>query len=163
MSSSNPTARKGTTAEQRDAYELAIARRAAQSIREDGDSRADAIDYAFSVVDPHAYFAPAMAEALANARLNAAELARVEQRVAYLLTLGRRIAEPAPLMRRMPNGATVADWLGTARTAAACAARDLDYVRQGQTTDPAAVLERAEQYLMQALEELRAVRAEVRS
>ena len=71
--------------------------------------------------------------------------------------------EPYPTARQMPNGATVADWLGTAKTAAEVAALLIDRVRNGANTMPVETLDRAERELEQALDELRAVRNEVQS
>jgi len=54
---------------------------------------------------------------------------------------------------RMHNGATVADWCGTARMSADIAATLLARVRSGATTRPLKELERAETELIQALTE----------
>lgn len=58
----------------------------------------------------------------------------------------------------MDNGASVSDWLGTASVAANGAGRYLEYVRHNQTQDPTVVLDRAQDLLQQAMDELRAVR-----
>jgi hypothetical protein len=60
----------------------------------------------------------------------------------------------------MPNGAKVMDWLGTAKTAAEVAVASIERVRQESSNYPIADLDRAETELVQALEELRTVRAE---
>jgi hypothetical protein len=60
----------------------------------------------------------------------------------------------------MPNGAKVSDWLGTAKTAAEVAVVYIERVRQSSGNDPIGDLDRAESSLVQALEELRTVRAE---
>jgi hypothetical protein len=66
------------------------------------------------------------------------------------------------LARAMPNGASVADWLGTAKTAAEVAASRIETARCGQPhARSMACLDDAERYLLQALEELRAVRGQV--
>lgn len=61
---------------------------------------------------------------------------------------------------RMANGSTVADWLGTAATAAKVGAAAVDLVRDGHRVGDGATdaLREAEVYFLQALEELRAVR-----
>jgi hypothetical protein len=58
----------------------------------------------------------------------------------------------------MPNGASIADWLGTAKTAAFVAAHLIEDVREERTATPLLDLSRAEDELMQALEEVRAIR-----
>jgi chromosome segregation ATPase len=66
-----------------------------------------------------------------------------------------------PITRQMPNGATVGDWLGTAATAADVAALLIKRVRNNVATLPIDTLNGAEQYLTQALDELRTTRATV--
>jgi hypothetical protein len=66
-----------------------------------------------------------------------------------------------PTTRRLANGATVADWLGTARTAADVASLLIERVRQNSSTMPIASLQRAEDELEQAIRELRFVRESV--
>ena len=62
----------------------------------------------------------------------------------------------------MPNGASVADWLGTAATAARVAAMHLDAVRNGKSPASDAELALACVHLELARAEVVAVRAEVR-
>jgi hypothetical protein len=158
-------AHKGTTTQQRERYLDAVASKAAQCVREDAEPRESAIDYAFSYVDPTEYFAPTMAAAMANAQTTDDEYRAVAQRVHTLLTLGRAVPTnvgSVPLTRRMPNGATVADWLGTAGTAARVAALKIADVREYPRDAHAdRRLAQAEKQLVQALDEVRAVRAEV--
>jgi hypothetical protein len=66
-----------------------------------------------------------------------------------------------PITHEMPNGASIADWLGTAKTAAKTAAFLLERVRSNVSTMPIETLDRAESSLVQALEELRAVRKQI--
>lgn len=67
------------------------------------------------------------------------------------------------LRRAMPNGASVADWLGTASVAAKVAASHMDDVRleryYGDRRSYVAALDEAERQLEQATDELRAVRS----
>ncbi len=60
---------------------------------------------------------------------------------------------------KMPNGATVSDWLGTAATAAKVAGMYLDDVRLGVAGS--GKLNDAAEQLEQAAEELRAIKAEL--
>lgn len=65
-----------------------------------------------------------------------------------------------PLNRSMPNGASVNDWLGTAKTAAELAVSDIERVRDGRGRHTAkTLLDQAEGHLLQSLQELREVRA----
>lgn len=66
-----------------------------------------------------------------------------------------------PLDSKLDNGATVADWLGTAAVAAAVAARKLTDVREQkpEAVDPARDIADAAAYLASALEEVQKVRA----
>lgn len=64
-----------------------------------------------------------------------------------------------PLKATMPNGAVVSDWLGTAATAARVGAMHIEDVRKSQATNPLNRLIHAEGELMQALTELRTVKA----
>ena len=66
-----------------------------------------------------------------------------------------------PVMRKLGNGASVADWLGTARVAAGVAAHEIERVRTNKTSTPILSLDRAEAELEQALEEIRFVREQV--
>lgn len=66
-----------------------------------------------------------------------------------------------PTTRKLANGATVADWLGTARVAAEVASTMLERVRLNTSTMPVQTLDRAERELVQALQELRFVREQV--
>lgn len=67
-----------------------------------------------------------------------------------------------PLHSKLDNGASVADWLGTAGSAAIAASSYLDLVRQGRSTnDPLILLDSAERRLEEALEELRTVRRHI--
>jgi hypothetical protein len=165
MSSSNPTAPRsvnGTTTEQRERYMQAVASLAAKYVREDGDSHDEAIDTAFGVVNPAEYFPSTMARTVAQVVANETELAEVGRRVQTLLTLGRPM-DDVPSHHEMPNGATVADWLGTAQTATSVAQLLMERVRNGVSTMPHETLAEAEAQLTQALHEVRAVRAEVQS
>ncbi len=63
-----------------------------------------------------------------------------------------------PLWHKMPNDATVSDWLGTCASVARVAALKIEDVRTGNMFDPIKQLDEAEQYLKQALGELQAVR-----
>ncbi len=71
--------------------------------------------------------------------------------------------EQFPLNARMPNEATIADWLGTAMVAARIASSRLDLLREEDYDVARAddLLERAEDGLQQALDEVRAVRSRV--
>ncbi len=62
-----------------------------------------------------------------------------------------------PLNSDMGNGATVADWLGTAATAAKVAAAQMDCIRAGNTIVPVTNMIDAIEKLEQALEEAKAV------
>jgi hypothetical protein len=62
------------------------------------------------------------------------------------------------LTRKVDNGASVSDWLGTAKTAAEVAVARIERVRQESTNDAAYELADAERQLVQALDELRTVR-----
>lgn len=64
------------------------------------------------------------------------------------------------LVREMPNGAAVIDWLGTAACSARLAANHIESARGG-VHRASEYLGHAEAALAQALEELRAVQAEV--
>jgi hypothetical protein len=64
------------------------------------------------------------------------------------------------LCHEMPNGATVKDWLGTTLVAARIAQTCIGLGRKGIAKDSSWLVE-AEDRLTQALEEVRAVRAEV--
>lgn len=66
-----------------------------------------------------------------------------------------------PLTHVMPNGSNAIDWLGTASTAAKVASIFIERVRNESGMDPRGALDHAESDLLQALEELRTVRAEV--
>ena len=65
-----------------------------------------------------------------------------------------------PLWHTMSNGATVSDWLGTAKTHAEIAVARIERVRQQSTNDALHELDDAEASLKQALEELCDVRRE---
>jgi hypothetical protein len=79
------------------------------------------------------------------------------------------MAAEFPIDADVGNGATIADWLGTAATAARSAALHMDDVRTKAPRDvfsgkdPATTarekLTKAEEYLRQALSELQTVRA----
>lgn len=66
-----------------------------------------------------------------------------------------------PVTRKLANGASVADWLGTAKTAADVASLLLERVRQNTSTMPVQTLDRVEAELTQALQEVRFVREQV--
>jgi hypothetical protein len=66
-----------------------------------------------------------------------------------------------PVTRKLANSASVADWLGTAGTAASVASFLIERVRGNITTTPVATLDKAEEQLLQALQEVRYVREEV--
>ena len=57
----------------------------------------------------------------------------------------------------MPNGVTVSDWLGTAMTAAGCAAALLEDVREGKSPLGEYMLRQAADDAAQALQEVCAV------
>jgi hypothetical protein len=76
------------------------------------------------------------------------------------MSIEKQTSASYAIHREMPNGARVSDWLGTAETAARVAASHLRDVRAGNTYAVSA-LDVAESQLVQALEELRAVRSEV--
>lgn len=59
---------------------------------------------------------------------------------------------------KLSNGASARDWLGTAAAAARVAALHLDEVRKFNRTDNAELLTKAEEQLIQALDELRTAR-----
>lgn len=61
------------------------------------------------------------------------------------------------LRSQMHNGATVADWLGTAMTAGQLAVERIEFVRSGKADLPALELEQAVERLEQALDEVRQV------
>lgn len=63
-----------------------------------------------------------------------------------------------PLQSKMPNGASVSDWLGTAGVAALAAASRIDLIRQQRTPDPLGDINTAIERLEDALEELNAVK-----
>jgi hypothetical protein len=65
-----------------------------------------------------------------------------------------------PLNSKLDNGASVSDWLGTAMTAAQCAAKRLEDVRSG-SLQPVDDVADAIGYLEQALEEARLVQQHV--
>jgi hypothetical protein len=79
------------------------------------------------------------------------------------MSIEKQTSASYAIHREMPNGARVSDWLGTAATAASVAGRDLHHVRERRVIAgrELEVLARAERSLVQALEELRAVRSEV--
>jgi RecB family exonuclease len=66
-----------------------------------------------------------------------------------------------PTTRKLGNGATVGDWLGTSKTAAEVAVLMIERVRLNTSTMPVLSLQRAENELTQALQELRFVREQV--
>lgn len=70
-------------------------------------------------------------------------------------------ADTYPVSRKLANGASVADWLGTAKTAAEVAVLLIERVRLNTTTVPTTTLDRVERELEQALEEVRFVRESV--
>lgn len=63
-----------------------------------------------------------------------------------------------PLQSKLRNGATVSDWLGTAKTQAFVAAGLIEDVREDRKADPLQALIDAEEYLENALKEVRAVK-----
>jgi hypothetical protein len=65
------------------------------------------------------------------------------------------------LTLKLHNGASVSDWLGTAATAARVAAAFCEDVRAGRTSTVRLDLARAEEELIQALDEVRQVRSAV--
>ena len=66
-----------------------------------------------------------------------------------------------PLHSRLFNNATVADWLGTAMTAATLAAKLLEELREGTHEHPNTALFDATRYLEQATEEVKTISAHV--
>jgi hypothetical protein len=67
-----------------------------------------------------------------------------------------------PIHAQMHNGASVADWLGTAAMAARVAATRIENVRDGSNIEqPREALRQAEAELAQVLDELRAIRHSV--
>lgn len=66
-----------------------------------------------------------------------------------------------PLHSRLFNNATVADWLGTAETAAKLAAKHLDEIRSETSHDPTLALNDALEYLTQARDEIATVQRHV--